>query len=77
MIWQDIAITICLVALNIGLVWSIRTGNKPDLRTCQFTAPSLAVITICFLTLGLWLSATLEGVMAVGWFILWFQQVRR
>lgn len=76
MIWQDVLIMISVFGLSVALIPSIRSANKPALKTCLISFVFVTAITIAFMTLQLRLSAIAEGLVAVAWLILLIQQKR-
>ena len=74
MIWQDIVLMISIFGLGFALIPAVLHKSKPARLTCLLTALLLLVITICFVTLRLWLSTVAEAFAVAMWFILLFQR---
>lgn len=74
MIWQDYVIMTCLAGFAVALVPSIVGKNKPAKVTCLMTVLLGTIIAVCFGTLGLWLSMTVESLMIAAWFVLLVQK---
>ena len=84
---QDIIIMVSCFGFALALIpcmvvwkfdfWKIHlsfTGQKPARSSCIFTIILLAMVAICFATLGLWLSFLAEVVGIIAWAILLFQR---
>ena len=74
--WQDIVITTGGFIMIIALLPTVRGNNKPDRRTSIITGIILSAFSISYLSLHLWLSSVTTMVMAVMWFILYYQAVK-
>jgi len=74
MIWQDVVISVGVFVLMVALIPSLRSKNKPAKTTSLLTGVILTVYFVCFATLGLWLAAISELVLAIMWFALSIQQ---
>lgn len=77
MIWQDMVISIGVFIMMAAMIPSIRSKNKPAKATSLTTGVILTTYFICFATLGLWLSAISEMILAAMWYVLFFQVKRR
>lgn len=77
--WQDIVIMMGCFLLSGALIPTILGRHKPEPLTSALSGGVLAVMTVCFATLGLWLSTIAEGICALLWFILLIQvfQIKR
>lgn len=73
MIWQDIIIAICLLTLGFALIPTILNKHKPEPSTSGLYAGAITVLTVTFVTLGLWFSAFAQGFCALLWYILLVQ----
>ena len=76
MVWQDVVITVGVFVMILAMIPSVKGKNKPAKATSLTTGIILTTYFICFATLGLWLSAISESVLAVMWYVL-FIQVQR
>ena len=74
--WQDIVITTGGFIMIIALLPTVRGSNKPDRKTSIITGLILSAFSISYLSLHLWLSSVTTMVMAVIWFILYYQVVK-
>lgn len=72
--WQDFVLIIGQIAFTISLLPSIFSKDKPALTTSLISGVVLAVFSIVYITLSLYLAAV--GTAATGslWFILAFQK---
>jgi hypothetical protein len=75
--WQDLLLAIGSISFSVALVPTLRSDSKPALSTCVVTAVWLAVFTIVYATLSLWLAAVTSAVSAAMWFVLAAQVFRR
>ena len=76
MIWQDIVITVGVFIMIFAMIPSVKGKNKPAKETSITTAIILTAYFVCFATLGLWLSAISEVILAGLWYVLFFQVLR-
>ena len=67
--WQDIVIMVSCFGFAIALIPSIIERRKPADSSCIFTIILLALLAVCFATLGLWLSCTAEVVAILAWIL--------
>jgi len=78
--WQDIVLSISLLAFNIALLPSVTGKHKPRLTTSLLTALFLIPELVVFMTLSLWYSFAMTFVNASLWATLAIQrwlQVRK
>lgn len=72
--WQDVVLSSGFVLFSVALVPSVLGKDKPALATSILTAFVLAVDTIVFATLSLWVSAAGSFLNFVLWSILGVQK---
>ena len=77
MSWQDWVISICGIIIIFSLIPTIKGEDKPALSTCIVTAIIITIVATTMLTLSLWLSAIVNYIIAVGWYILMYQQYKK
>lgn len=63
------------VLFALALIPSLRSADKPALKTSLLTACVLAVYTVTFACIGLWFAAATDGIVTVMWFTLFCQKV--
>jgi len=78
--WQDIALSIILVLLNIALVPQIIKGFKTKKKNIAFSTGLITVTGIYFaafiyFTLNLYFSVVIELIGGTLWFILFIQSI--
>ena len=81
MVWQDIVITITIMAFSYALIPQIYQGFKQkkgliNLQTSSITAIGMYILTAIYLTLNLYFSAIIGEITAILWTILFFQKVK-
>jgi len=74
MVWQDIVISIGSWLFIIALIPSIRGKEKPPVSTSILTGSVLAVFSLTYATLELWISVASTALLAGAWFILAVQK---
>lgn len=74
MIIQDIIIMASCFGFAGALIPSIKGKSKPARSSCILTIILLAMVAVCFATLGLWLSVMAEITSITAWGILLFQR---
>ncbi|MBV9159108.1 MAG: hypothetical protein JO019_00750 [Candidatus Kaiserbacteria bacterium] len=75
--WQDIAISIAQWLSIIALFPTVAAKEKPALSSSILTTACIAVYSICYITLGLWISATSAALLALVWMLLGWQKWRQ
>ena len=80
MVWQDIIITITVIALSYALLPQIHQGFKQkkgliNLQTSIITALGTYVLTFVYTTLKLYFSAFVIFITAILWTILFAQKI--
>jgi len=65
--WQDITISVSLLAFNIALIPSILGKHKPRFATSLMTALFVIPELVAFFSLALWYSFAMAFVNAVFW----------
>lgn len=75
MVWQDIVITICIIASSYALVPQIYQGFKQkkgfiNIQTSSITSVALYIISFSYMTLKLYFSSAMTLTAAVLWTIL-------
>lgn len=80
MIWQDMILVICTIAMGYALVPQIFDNMK--VRRCQIglqtsgvTFIAVFVAAIIYLTLGLFFTFILTSVIGILWFVLFVQKI--
>lgn len=73
MIWQDIAFMAGGIVFIPSLLFCIYNRNKPPIRTSLPTGIVLAVFSICYATLGLWLAFVATLLTSILWFVISYQ----
>ena len=72
--WQDIVLSLSLVAFNVALIPSIIGKQKPRITTSVLTSLFLIPEVIVFVSLGLWYSFIMASINSVLWGILAVQR---
>jgi hypothetical protein len=80
MVWQDIIIAIVQVVLTLSLVPQIYMSFKKrkghiTLQTSVPTTIGIYVLSVCYFTLGLYLSCIIGAIMATLWLVLLLQKI--
>ncbi len=78
--WQDIALSIILIILNIALILQVIEGFKTKKKAIAFSTGLITVIGLyfaCFIyfTLNLYFSALIEFLGGTLWLILFIQSI--
>jgi len=71
--WQDTVISIGQVIFLLALLPSIFSKNKPAWGTSFLTALILSIFAFTFWTLSLKWGMISSGMVALGWWVLFFQ----
>jgi hypothetical protein len=74
--WQDYILGIGNLVLAAGLLPSLLSKNKPDIKTSIISGTVLAAFGFTFASLELWLSAVAVTIAAMLWFVLAYQKSR-
>ncbi len=79
--WQDIVITICIIALSYALIPQIYQGFKQkkgliNLQTSLITSIGVYVLASIYLTLKLYFSTIMSFITAILWTILFIQKIK-
>ena len=77
MVWQDIVMTVGQFVFAISLWPTIKAVEKPAWKTCISSAVVLSVYVPTLFTLGLYVSVSATILVALGWWILFFQSIKR
>ena len=72
--WQDIVLSLSLVAFKVALIPSIIGKHKPRITTSVLTSLFLIPEVIVFASLGLWYSFIMASINSVLWGILAVQR---
>jgi hypothetical protein len=72
--WQDIVLSISLLAFNIALIPSVIGEHKPRLATSVLTALFLLPEVVVFINLSLWYSFIMASINTLLWTTLAIQQ---
>lgn len=73
-LWQDWVLFIGQLLFFIALIPSIASPHKPSVWTSLITAGVLTSFAIVFWSLSLLLGAVTAGLVAAGWYVLFFQK---
>lgn len=73
MAWQQFVFAGGAIWLAIALWPSIRSQNKPDIKTSVLTAIWLTLYLVVYITLQFWFAMVFEIFCVVGWWILVWQ----
>lgn len=68
--WQDIVLSISVLAFNIALIPSLVGKQKPRMTTSLITAVFLIPQVIVFFSLSLWYSFAMALINSLLWFTL-------
>lgn len=72
--WQDMALSVSVLAFNVALVPSVVGKHKPRMVTSVFTALFLLPEIVVFFSLSLWYSFAMALLNALLWTTLAIQQ---
>jgi hypothetical protein len=72
--WQDTVIALCQLAFLPSMLPTLVGKDKPALPTCIMNAIIVSVITLTFVTLGLWFSVVTGTITAGIWAVLAVQK---
>ena len=75
--WQDIVLGVGQLLFLVALIPSLRSEDKPALGTSVMTGALLTVFAVVYLTLGLLFSTISSLIIALGWWTLAFQKLRK
>jgi hypothetical protein len=80
MVWQDVIITICIIAFSYALIPQIILGFKKKkkliaFQTALITSIGMFILSITYITLGLPFSAIMGLITAMLWAILLIQGI--
>lgn len=67
MIWQDLVVALCVVVFTLTTLPMLRHRVRVPLMTSVPMVVGALVLTVVYLTLGLWWSAGVEIVAATMW----------
>lgn len=73
--WQDLALTIIFIVLNISLVPSVISKDKPAITTSIMTIVCLIVAVVVYFSLTLWFAAAMTIVNIALWTTLATQKI--
>jgi len=78
--WQDIVLTICMIAFSYALVPQVIDGFRKkkgtiNLQTSLITSLGMLVLTITYTTLDLYFSVIVSSITTVLWFTLLVQKI--
>jgi hypothetical protein len=74
MSWQDYVIAVAQICFVFAMIPSITSKDKPALSTSIMNVALVSTISICLLTLQLWLSAITALGVGICWLILAIQK---
>lgn len=72
--WQDLVLSISLLAFNVALIPSVIGKHKPRLATSLLTAAFLLPEVVVFVSLSLWYSLAMTVLNALLWTTLAIQR---
>ena len=75
--WQDYIFTVGSWCFSIALIPTIIGKTKPAISSIFITAFILSLYAVTFWTMGLWKSAVSTVMVAMCWWILMIQEIRR
>lgn len=75
--WQDAVFTLGSVLFTLALIPSVRSADKPAVKTSLLTASVLYVFAVVYVTLGLYFTAFTTAATATLWAVLLVQKVRQ
>jgi hypothetical protein len=73
-LWQDFVFTIGSLFFIVALVFSVRSPDKPPVRTSVITGFWLVVFSVVYATLSLPLAAVTSAISGLLWFTLAVQK---
>jgi len=76
MIWQDALLMIGGFGFALALISTIKSKEKPHVKTSAITGSILITFLIAYSTLGLWLAFTATSFTCILWFILLVQGLK-
>jgi hypothetical protein len=76
MIWQDWVMMVGSFIFALALIPSVRGKDKPAVSSSIITGTVLLVFTLCYATLGLWLSFGSTFLTVIMWYVLAIQKLR-
>lgn len=77
MIWQDLLIMIGGFGFGLALIPSMRAKEKPAPTTSLLTGSILLSFCVAYASLGLWFAFSATIIVALGWYFLLGQALRR
>ncbi|MBS3071331.1 hypothetical protein J4407_03480 [Candidatus Pacearchaeota archaeon] len=80
MTWQDIAITVIIIAFSYALLPQVYQGFKQkkgfiNLQTSAITSTGMYILCFVYFTLGLYFSTVMAFVTGTLWTILFLQKI--
>lgn len=72
--WQDIVFTVGSIGFIIALIPTVLAYEKPAILTSVWTGVTLLVFSVVYLTLDLYMSATVTCITAFTWLLLAWQK---
>ncbi len=75
--WQDYVMTIGQFTFAFSLIPTIMGKEKPAWTTCIMSSIVLTIYIPTLYTLGLYVSVIATVLVAIGWWILFFQSIKR
>lgn len=74
MVWQDLVLSAGSFVFFLALIPSVIGKDKPAFSTSVMTGSVLAVFTVTYFTLGLWLATFTTSLASILWAILAIQK---
>ena len=68
--WQDVVLSVSVLAFNFALVPSLIGEQKPRMATSLITALFMMLQVIVFFSLSLWYSFSMALINSLLWFLL-------
>lgn len=75
--WQDVVMTLGQFIFAVSLIPTILGNEKPAWSTCIMSSIVLTVYIPTLYSLGLYISVIATVLVAIGWWILFFQSIRK
>ncbi len=77
MIWQDVVITVGSWVFVVALIPTLRGKEKPAVTTSVVTGFILIAYALVYATLGMWVSVVSTTALALSWFTLAVQKIKK
>ena len=74
MIWQDLVFMLGGFIFAPSLLFTIRSKDKPSIKTSLPTALVLTSYLVCYATMHFWLALISTALTAACWYVLFYQK---